>query len=92
MFVLSVFKCSSQNTRFRRDFPRPPGEWRLRRPFENPPPSAVVKDNGKIINLGRQGRPIFGAPGAAASAAFGGDKKKKIGAPFRGRLRRPKWF
>ena len=47
--------------------------------------------------LGRQGRPGRGV--SLAYAAFGGVKKIRVpsapqisGAPFRGHLRRPKWF
>ena len=32
----------SRNTRFRRDFPLPPGEWRLRRPMFRAPSASLL--------------------------------------------------
>ena len=63
-----VINPNSRNTRLRRDFPRPPGERRLRRHLWAP--STAVKKKKK--KLGRHRRTTFGA---AAYAAFGGGKK-----------------
>ena len=45
----------SRNSRLRRRFPRPPGERRLRRPFEKPPPltTFLLKRQKKLGCLGR---------------------------------------
>ena len=76
------------NSRLRRDFPRPPGEWRTRRHLWAP--SAPIWETtafggGKRIkkkkNWGAGGAPV----GPSAYAAFGSEKK------YLGRLRRPKF-
>ena len=69
---------NSRNTRLRRDFPRPPGEWRRRRHAQGalgahlPPPLASVKEK-RIEQIGgacgapcfgRCRRPFQGAPAA----------------------------
>ena len=75
----------SQNTRLRRVFPRPPGEWRLRRLRCETAAFGGGERERKTKKIWGAG----GAPaGASAYAAFGGEKNlKKFG-----RLWRPKWF